>query len=51
MDAQGLLPTAARTAGAYVLVLVVIRQLGERAVGNFSTFDLLDAGRADGKRD
>ena len=43
MDTHGILLTAARTAGVYVLMLVVIRLLGKRAVGNFSAFDLLVA--------
>ena len=43
MDAHGFLLTAVRTAGVYVLVLIVIRLLGKRAVGNFSAFDLLVA--------
>ena len=43
MDAQEILLTVARTAGVYVLMLVVIRLLGKRAVGNFSAFDLLVA--------
>jgi uncharacterized membrane protein YcaP (DUF421 family) len=43
MGAQEILLTVARTAGVYVLMLVVIRLLGKRAVGNFSPFDLLVA--------
>jgi uncharacterized membrane protein YcaP (DUF421 family) len=35
--------TALRAAGVYVLMLVVIRLLGKRAVGNFTAFDLLVA--------
>ena len=35
--------TAARTLAVYVLVLVVVRALGKRTVGNFSAFDLLVA--------
>ena len=43
MDPQELLITAARAAGVYVFMLVVIRLLGKRTVGNFSAFDLLVA--------
>lgn len=43
MDPQELLMTAARAVGVYVLMLVVIRALGKRTVGNFSAFDLLVA--------
>src|SRR5512145_776706 len=43
MDFQELLMTAARAAGVYALMLVVIRALGKRTVGNFSAFDLLVA--------
>ena len=35
--------TAARAFAVYVLMLVVIRALGKRTVGNFSAFDLLVA--------
>ena len=35
--------TAARAAAVYVLMLIVIRALGKRTVGNFSAFDLLVA--------
>ena len=35
--------TAARAAAVYVLLLVIIRTLGRRTVGNFSAFDLLVA--------
>ncbi|MGH7265226.1 MAG: DUF421 domain-containing protein [Candidatus Rokuibacteriota bacterium] len=35
--------TALRASGIYVLMLVVIRLLGKRAVGNFTAFDLLVA--------
>jgi uncharacterized membrane protein YcaP (DUF421 family) len=35
--------TAARSVGVYALMLVVIRSLGHRTVGNFSAFDLLVA--------
>ena len=38
-----LLLTAARAFAVYVLMLVVIRSLGKRTVGNFSAFDLLVA--------
>lgn len=43
MDAQELLWTGVRAFGVYVLMLVVIRLLGKRTVGNFSAFDLLVA--------
>ena len=43
MDGQELLLTAARAAAVYVFMLVVIRPLGKRTVGNFSAFDLLVA--------
>jgi uncharacterized membrane protein YcaP (DUF421 family) len=43
MDPQELLMTAARTVAVYLLMLVVIRALGKRTVGNFSAFDLLVA--------
>ncbi len=43
MDVHELLMTAARAAAVYVLMLVVIRALGRRTVGNFSAFDLLVA--------
>jgi uncharacterized membrane protein YcaP (DUF421 family) len=43
MDASELFLTAARSAAVYVLMLVVIRALGKRTVGNFSAFDLLVA--------
>ena len=43
MDIQELLMTAARAAAVYALMLVVIRALGKRTVGNFSAFDLLVA--------
>jgi uncharacterized membrane protein YcaP (DUF421 family) len=43
METQELLMTALRAVGVYVLVLVVIRLMGKRAVGNFSAFDLLVA--------
>ena len=35
--------TAARAAAVYVFMLIVIRALGKRTVGNFSAFDLLVA--------
>lgn len=35
--------TAARAVAVYVLMLVVVRALGKRTVGNFSAFDLLVA--------
>jgi len=43
MEPQELLMTAARAFAVYVLMLVVIRALGKRTVGNFSAFDLLVA--------
>jgi uncharacterized membrane protein YcaP (DUF421 family) len=43
MEIEELLATAARTAAIYILMLVVLRSLGKRAVGNFSAFDLLVA--------
>jgi uncharacterized membrane protein YcaP (DUF421 family) len=43
MDLQELAMTAVRAVGVYVLMLVVIRALGKRTVGNFSAFDLLVA--------
>lgn len=43
MDTHELLWTAARGAGVYLLMLVVIRLLGKRSVGAFSAFDLLVA--------
>jgi uncharacterized membrane protein YcaP (DUF421 family) len=38
-----LLLTSARAAAVYVFMLIVIRALGKRTVGNFSAFDLLVA--------
>jgi uncharacterized membrane protein YcaP (DUF421 family) len=43
MDTGELLLTAARAVAVYGLMLVVIRALGKRTVGNFSAFDLLVA--------
>ena len=43
MDPQELLLTAARAFAVYVLMLVVMRTLGKRTVGNFSAFDFLVA--------
>ena len=43
MDVHELLMTAARAFAVYVLMLMVIRALGKRTVGNFSAFDLLVA--------
>jgi uncharacterized membrane protein YcaP (DUF421 family) len=43
MDPQELAMTAVRAFAVYVLMLVVIRALGKRTVGNFSAFDLLVA--------
>jgi uncharacterized membrane protein YcaP (DUF421 family) len=43
MELQELLMTALRAVAVYVLMLVVIRLLGKRTVGNFTAFDLLVA--------
>lgn len=43
MDPQELLWTAARAFAVFALMMVVIRALGKRTVGNFSAFDLLVA--------
>jgi uncharacterized membrane protein YcaP (DUF421 family) len=43
VDPQELVLTAARAAAVYVLMLIVIRALGKRTVGNFAAFDLLVA--------
>ena len=43
MEVRELLMTAARAVAVYALMLVVIRALGKRTVGNFSAFDLLVA--------
>ena len=43
MDPNELLLTAVRAAAVYILMLIVIRALGKRTVGNFSAFDLLVA--------
>ena len=43
MDPNELLLTAARAGAVYVLMLIVVRALGKRTVGNFSAFDLLVA--------
>jgi uncharacterized membrane protein YcaP (DUF421 family) len=43
MALQELLLTAARAFAIYVLMLIVVRALGKRAVGNFAAFDLLVA--------
>jgi uncharacterized membrane protein YcaP (DUF421 family) len=43
MEVQELLLTAARGFGVYVFMLIVLRLLGKREVGNFSAFDLLVA--------
>jgi uncharacterized membrane protein YcaP (DUF421 family) len=43
MDLQDLLLTSARAVAVYVMMLLVIRMLGKRTVGNFSAFDLLVA--------
>ncbi len=43
MDPRELLLTAARAIAVYVMMLVVVRALGKRTVGNFAAFDLLVA--------
>ena len=43
MDPRELMLTAGRALAVYVLMLVVIRALGKRTVGNFAAFDLLVA--------
>jgi len=43
MDPHELSMTALRALGVYFLMLVVIRVLGKRTIGNFSAFDLLVA--------
>lgn len=43
MDPHELLMTALRALGVYALMLLVIRVLGKRTVGNFAAFDLLVA--------
>jgi uncharacterized membrane protein YcaP (DUF421 family) len=43
MEPSELILTAVRAAAVYVLLLVVVRALGKRTVGNFSAFDLLVA--------
>jgi uncharacterized membrane protein YcaP (DUF421 family) len=43
MDTAELLLTAARAVAVYALMLLVVRALGKRTVGNFSAFDLLVA--------
>jgi uncharacterized membrane protein YcaP (DUF421 family) len=43
MDASELLQTALRASVIYVVLLVTIRLLGKRTVGNFTAFDLLVA--------
>jgi uncharacterized membrane protein YcaP (DUF421 family) len=43
MDPTELLLTSARAVAVYVFMLIVIRALGKRTVGNFSAFDLLVA--------
>jgi uncharacterized membrane protein YcaP (DUF421 family) len=43
MEPGELILTAARAAAVYVFMLIVIRALGKRTVGNFSAFDLLVA--------
>ena len=43
MDPRELLLTAGRTAAVYILMLIVMRIMGKRAIGNFTAFDLLVA--------
>jgi uncharacterized membrane protein YcaP (DUF421 family) len=43
MNSSELLLTAARAGAVYVLMLIVVRALGKRTIGNFSAFDLLVA--------
>ena len=43
MDPSELLLTSARAVAVYTLILIVIRLLGKRTVGNFTAFDLLIA--------
>lgn len=43
MDPRELLLTAARAFGIYLFMLVVVRILGKRTIGNFAAFDLLVA--------
>jgi uncharacterized membrane protein YcaP (DUF421 family) len=43
VDPQELLLTAGRAVAVYALMLIVIRALGKRTVGNFAAFDLLVA--------
>ncbi len=43
MEVQELLLTAARAGAVYVLMLIVVRFLGKRTVGNFTAFDLIVA--------
>jgi uncharacterized membrane protein YcaP (DUF421 family) len=43
MEVRELLLTAARAAAVYALMLIVVRLLGKRTVGNLSAFDLIVA--------
>jgi uncharacterized membrane protein YcaP (DUF421 family) len=43
MEIRELLLTAARAAAVYALMLIVVRLLGKRTVGNLSAFDLIVA--------
>ena len=43
MQAHGLALTAGRAAALYFVMLVMIRLLGKRTIGNFTAFDLLVA--------
>lgn len=43
MEVQELLMTALRAVAVYVLMLIIIRLLGKRTIGNFTVFDLLVA--------
>jgi len=43
MDPSELMRTAARAVAVYIFMLIVVRALGKRTVGNFSAFDLIVA--------
>ena len=43
MDSHELLMTSARAVAVYGLMLIVVRVLGKRTIGNFSAFDLIVA--------
>lgn len=50
MELHELAMTALRTAGVYVLMLLVIHLMGKRTVGMFTAFDLLVALRSNSWR-